>query len=263
MLNLSFQLLKLFADGSLPATSVQSLANAAWTDGWGEGDEIARKLKHIGTDGKYAGNCQRDLLRLVKDLGIGDATPEPYLVSVKTAGGLQRTVGVFLPHEQLDISMRLHGIDSYRMSAEEWGSGVGLGGTLRSWGDSPGGQLDTRDVVAIGLHADGVSYGSTQRAGVNRSVLVAAWNAVSAESAADRGRRHLYFAMSKALCCDCGCEGHIQSSCVWVFFIQFPNTLKSKRSPTSLPKTLGVPESNSTVLLTHITGSKLQDSARG
>ena len=33
MLNLTFQLLKLFAEGSLPATAVQILASAAFTDG--------------------------------------------------------------------------------------------------------------------------------------------------------------------------------------------------------------------------------------
>ena len=195
---------------------MQILADAAWTDGWGHDDPIAEGLKGVGSDGKYGGNCLRDLLRLVKHLDIGDATPKPYLVSVKTAGGGERTVGAFLPHEQLPISVQQHGIDAYRMSADDWNFVSGLGATLQSWGQSPDIQMDTRDVVAIGLHADGVSYGSTQRAGSTRSVLVAAWNAVSAESPSDRGRRHLYFAMSKALCCDCGCEGHVQSTCGWV-----------------------------------------------
>ena len=148
----------------------------------------------------------------MKDLGIGTATPKPYVVSVTTAGGGQRDVGVFLPHEQLSISVQQHGLDAYRMSADDWASASGLGATLNSWGDLPDIQLDTRDAIAIGLHADGVSYGSTQRAGSTKSVLVAAWNAVSAELPSDRGRRHLFFAMSKALCCDCGCEGHVDSS---------------------------------------------------
>ena len=117
----------------------------------------------------------------MKDLGIGTATPKPYVVSVTTAGGGQRDVGVFLPHEQLSISVEQHGLDAYRMSADDWASASGLGATLRSWGDLPDIQLDTRDAIAIGLHADGVSYGSTQRAGSTKSVLVAAWNAVSAE----------------------------------------------------------------------------------
>ena len=40
-------------------------------------------------------------------------------------------------------------------------------------------------LCVIRLHAEGVSYGSTQRAGSTRSVLVAAWNAASAESPSD------------------------------------------------------------------------------
>jgi hypothetical protein len=76
---------------------------------------------------------------------------------------------------------------------------------LRSWGDEV--EVDARDVLAVGLHADGVSYSASQRAGSTKSVLAAAWNVISAESPAKRGRRHLFFSLSKALVCDCGCEG--------------------------------------------------------
>ncbi len=44
MLNLSVQLLKHFAEGTLPATLVQVFASAALADGWGEADDIANQL---------------------------------------------------------------------------------------------------------------------------------------------------------------------------------------------------------------------------
>ena len=214
MLNLTHKVLQLFAEGTLPATTVQTLIAAAWADGWGRGDAIAERLKNVGAEGKCPGNALRDLLRVVKSLGIGDATPDPYIVSVKTAGCLHRNVGVFLPHEQLKITVDTHGIDAYRVSSESWVSDSGVGALLRDWGDSLGIQIDSRDVLALGIHADGVSYSTTQRAGSTKSVLAAAWNIISAEMPAHRARRHLFFALAKQLCCDCGCEGrpHFVSS---------------------------------------------------
>ncbi len=64
MLNLSFQLLKLFSEGVLPATTVQLLADAAKKDGWGHDDDFARRLAGIGGSGRYPQNYQRDLLKL-------------------------------------------------------------------------------------------------------------------------------------------------------------------------------------------------------
>ena len=174
MLNLTFQLLKLFAEGSLPATTVQIIAASAFEDGWGDGDPIATRLAGIGASGKFPGNALRDLMRLTKRLGIGDATPDQYYVNIKSASGGERQVGVFLPHEQLSILVEKHGIDAFRMSADGWSSGNGLGRLLQSWGDDPSIQVETRDVCAIGFHADGASYTTTQRAGTSKSVLVAA-----------------------------------------------------------------------------------------
>ena len=214
MLKLTHKLLQVFAEGSLPATAVQISAAAAWADGWGRADAIGTRLKSIGAEGKCPVNSLRDLLRLPEKLDIGDATPDPYIISVKSAGGGQRNVGVFLPHEQLNISVLTHGIDAYRVSSESWVSDSSVGALLRDWGDSPGIQIDSRDVLALGIHADGVSYSTTQRAGSTRSVLAAAWNIISAEMPAHRAHRHLFFALAKQLCCDCGCEGrpHLVSS---------------------------------------------------
>ena len=112
MLNLSFQLLKLFAEGGLPATTVQKLAAAAWSDGWGVDDDVAKRLAGLGADGTYPGNCLRDLLRMSKVIGIGGSTPEPYMKSVETSGGGYRHGGVFLPHEEIAKSVQTHGKDA-------------------------------------------------------------------------------------------------------------------------------------------------------
>ena len=208
MLNLVFELLKLFSEGSLPATAVQRIAAAAFADGWGNDDALAKRLANAGAKGQQPGNCQRDILRLTQALGIDADTAEPYHVVVPTAGGGTRSVAVCLPHEQYQLLAAKHGIDAYRLSHEAWNSDVAMGPLLRAWGEHPEVQMDCRDVAMVGLHADGVSYTSTIRAGSGaKSVLVASFNFVSAPAAVHRGRGCLYFVLSKGLCCDCGCEG--------------------------------------------------------
>jgi hypothetical protein len=54
MQQLTFYLLKLFAEGKLPATTVQLLACAAWEDNWGHTDPIAEKLKGVGSNGAHS-----------------------------------------------------------------------------------------------------------------------------------------------------------------------------------------------------------------
>ena len=108
MLNLTFQLLKLFAEGGLPATTVQTLAHAAWQEGWGHDDQLAEKLKGVGNSGTQPGNALRDLLRVTKHLGM--STTQPYLVKVRAAGGGDREVAVFLPHKQVRWPGRLSSV---------------------------------------------------------------------------------------------------------------------------------------------------------
>ena len=117
MLNLSFELLKLFAEGVLPATVVQRLAAAAFADGWGAGDEVARRMQQAGAQGKHPANCLRDLLRLSAGLNLVQDTPEPYFIEVPGVGGSTRQVSVCLPHEQYPMLVQRHGIDAWRLSA--------------------------------------------------------------------------------------------------------------------------------------------------
>ena len=207
MLNLSLELLRLFAEGVLTATAVQRIAAAAGADGWGVGDTLAQRLQQAGAHGKFAGNCQRDLLRAANSAHLVQDTPEPYFVTVPGANQITRTVGVSLPHEQFHMLVQRHGLDAFRLPAAAYYAAEGLGGLLRAWGAKPEIALDTRDVAVFGFHADGVSYTSSSRAGTSKSVLVASWNVVSAGEPCHRGRRCLFFCLNKALCCNCGCEG--------------------------------------------------------
>jgi hypothetical protein len=206
MLDLVLLLLKGFAEGLLPATMVQKIAEAATRDGWALDDPVAQRLGKIGSSGKYQGNCLRDLKRIVTAIGLNEVTPEPYYMKVRGKGGSEIKIPVILPHETLALAVQKHGLDAYRMNDTAWATTTGLSATLRGWAETQ--EMPGRDVIAVGVHADGVSYSGTQRVGHQKSVLVASFNAISAPLPKDRGRRHLYFAVSKARVCDCGCEGH-------------------------------------------------------
>jgi hypothetical protein len=208
MLNLTYRMLKLFAEGTLPATLVQELAAAAVLDGWGADDEVAQSLAGMGAEGKHRSNILRDLLRISKRLGMEEATPEPYCIKVPGPNGMERTVSVILPHEQLELVLRRDGLERYRATESSWNSPFGVGKLLKEWGDRVG--VNSRDAVALGVHADGVSYTTSNRTGQGRSVAVGSWNIISAPLDKDRGKRYLYFAIGKASMCNCGCEGAIQ-----------------------------------------------------
>ena len=207
MLCLSMELLRLFAEGGLTAAAVQRLAGAAGNDGWGVGDPVAQKLIRAGSRGKFPANCQRDILRAVNSAHLVQDTPEPYFVTVAGANNTTRTVGLALPHEQYSLLVKRHGLDAFRLPAAAYNAAEGLGAMLRQWGAKPDIAVETTDCAVIGLHADGVSYTSSSRAGAPKGVLVASWNIVSASENHHRGRRCLFFCLNKGLRCDCGCEG--------------------------------------------------------
>ena len=172
MLNLSFELLRLFSEGVLPATTIRCLASAAKQDGWGEGDALAERLATLGADGNHQQNCQRDLLRVCDSAGLMGACPEPYYVQAPGPGGIVRTLRVNLPHEQAQKTVMADGLDPYVVGQSSWDADVGVGRLLRVWGEEQ--EVDSRRALAIGLHADGFSYGASIRVGQCKSVIVAA-----------------------------------------------------------------------------------------
>lgn len=133
---------------------------------------------------------------------------EPYMVEVPGKDGRLRTVGVCLPHEQFAGIVRQKSIEEFRLSQPMWDSEEGMGPLLRQWGENPDVGVYARDVAVLGMHADGVSFTSSSRAGSAKSVLVCSWNIPSAPSVAQRSRRHLFFVTAKSLACACGCEGY-------------------------------------------------------
>ena len=157
MLNLTMELLRLFAEGVLTAATVQRIASAAGADGWGGADQLAQRMQQAGSHGRHSGNCQRDLLRAAKRSGVVLDTPEPYYVTVPGAGGTTRTVAVSLPHEQFEMLAQTLGIKAFRLPAAAYDAADGLGPLLRAWGDKSDIALDARDIAVFGLHAGGVS----------------------------------------------------------------------------------------------------------
>ena len=78
MLGLSLELLRVFSDGTWSGAHVQRLAAAAWEDGWGRGDTLARRLKQAGAMGRRSGHARRDLLRAATLAGLMEDTAKPY-----------------------------------------------------------------------------------------------------------------------------------------------------------------------------------------
>ena len=93
---LSRELLRLFAKGFLTGTQVQTLAFAAWQDGWGHLDPLARMLaKPSQTTLK---NVALDIITAARKHGITCTAAEVYHVDLP---GNQGTLGILLPHEVL------------------------------------------------------------------------------------------------------------------------------------------------------------------
>ena len=82
MLELSLELLKVYAQGGLSGAAVQRLAAAAWSDGWGRGDPLAERLARAGAGGEHSGNIQRDVLKAAQLAGITENTPDVYKFQV-------------------------------------------------------------------------------------------------------------------------------------------------------------------------------------
>ncbi len=178
--NLSLSLLELFGQGELSAICVQQIAKAAWDDGWGRECVMASKLWQICTCGKFPQNALRDLLTVVKASPICEVYPEPYMIDVRCKGNSTNTVPCYLPHEYL--AKYEEPIDNLCVRSDNIDSSY-LGKTLLTWSQHPDVVLP-RDAVArvvpIGVHADGVQYYSSSRAGTARSLFGISWNMIAA-----------------------------------------------------------------------------------
>ena len=197
------ELLRLYARGDLPATSVQKLAAAAWADGWGRGDELAESLKSAGQDGTHKGNITRDVVDAARAAGLMSSSAVPYMVELPRGAG---QLAVFLPHEVLFHEAAKLG-DQVLLAPDALTSP--LGQLLREWAAHPDVQAgDWSQVGVVGLHCDGVQYTSTIRAGGGRSILVCSFNILTGRTPAAKHRRHTIFTLRKSRLCACGCQGY-------------------------------------------------------
>lgn len=206
--SLAVLLLECFAKGELPGTRVAEIAAAAWKDGWCHNDPLAKDLANAG---QSKANALRDVIRAARRAGFLSKSSQPYVFTVPGPDGVQMTQEIFLPHEiYFDQVQKTKGAKpTWTLSPDVIAMNTGLGQTLRDWAADPDVNYhgDLGEVGILGLHCDGASYTTTNRAGGSKSVVVGSVNIVSAPDPHLRGRRHLVFVVSKRKLCDCGCSG--------------------------------------------------------
>ena len=208
MLSLSLELLRLFANGQIPATTAQRLAAAAWADGWGRDDELAARIKGAGAGGTRPSNVQRDLFRAAKDLGIVENAPEPYLFLVPGKDGAPRVAQCILIHEMHQVLCARSSAADYCLAPETLDEDAPLPRLVKEWAASDDVRMaeGLENVAPLGLHGDGVQYTSTMRAGGAKSIYALSYNYLAGNDV-QRAKRLLVSTLRKADCCDCGCAG--------------------------------------------------------
>ena len=231
---LALKLLRFFAAGTLAATEVQSLAADAWADGWGRNSELANRLAKAGASGSHKGNINRDVFRAAELSGLMQSTAQPYDFLVPGPNGAQVKLTAFLPHELYYSLVEAQGIQQFCLDADALAAPTGLGALLRAWGTHPDVtvQHDLSGVAAFGMHCDGVQYTTSMRAGGAKSIYVGSFNIVSGRTPAIRGKRHLFFVLSKRKLCDCGCSGFHTFQAIFAVFAWSLHQLMLGRAPS-------------------------------
>jgi hypothetical protein len=204
--NLCKQLMLLFAKGELSATTVREVATAAWNDGWGRNNSMARKLVQAGHFGRRRGEVLSDVIAAAFSEGYVCSKCHPYDVEISTGG----TVPVFLPHEFYPAMVAESGHIGWCFSAGDMAQDHGIPKLLKDWARHPDVAYngDLSMVAVLGMHADGVQYNRAIRAGQGRNIYVASMNVVSATTAEGRALRQPLWVLRKDRMCDCGCSGY-------------------------------------------------------
>lgn len=197
-------LLKLFATGELAGTTVFDLAGAAWKDGWGRDCPLARKLVSVGASGRQRQRIVDGIIAAAESVGLVSSAAKPYSMDIATGG----KVMVFLPHEFYSGMVNKTGLATLCLGQEALAAETGLPKLLKEWAvhDDVRYTGDLSTVGVLGMHADGVQYTSTVRAGGARSVVVGSMNIISASDGINHRRQPL-FVLRKARFCGCGCQG--------------------------------------------------------
>jgi hypothetical protein len=232
MAMLSRELLRLFAKGCLTGTQVQSLAHAAWQDGWGHDDALAMQLAKPGVDLNKSRNIARDVIRAAKEHGIMCTAADPYLVDLPDGKG---QLNIFLPHEVYPSMLAKGGCPAWCLNQAELDVDSGLGPLLKQWAANEDVVFsgDLKNVGIMGLHCDGVAYTTSVRAGPSKTILVASWNIVSSRDTERRNQRQPLFVLRKGRLCGCGCSGYHTLQLLWGVVAWSLKCLLDGRSPST------------------------------
>ena len=204
--NTAVVLLQMFAAGELSGRQIQMVAAAIEADGMTTTCELLPKFARAGLHGVYSGNVLRDVLNACRSVGLMASVCKPY---VFRAGLNNHIVEMFLPHELLTMLKLNHGhIEKMCMDAGELAASDGLGSLLRTWADEVGFDGDVSECPVVGMHCDGVNYGSSLRAGQQKSVVCASMNVISSKVPELRHHRHPLYVVHKDNICKCGCNGY-------------------------------------------------------
>lgn len=184
---------------------------------WGHEDDLAKRIVRCGKSGAHKGHVLESLLRAANHAGLMSSLARPYLAEIPGAGNKNIVARVFLPHEGLFELVDSKPLSEWTLPPQVLANTGGLGGLVKQWAQHPDvtSHPDPQSVIAIGLHADGVQYTSTLRAGGVKSVYVMSWNVISARTVGDRAQRRLLAVLTKSRMCDCGCAGFHTLQGVW------------------------------------------------
>ena len=153
-----------------------------------------------------------------KRAGLMSSMARPYLAKVPGVGGQEIVARLFLPHEGLHELTGTRALSEWTLPQETLVHPTCLARLVTQWTvhQDVTSHPDPANVIAIGMHADGVQYTSTMRAGGAKSIIVMSWNAISARAVGDRAQRRLLTVIAKSQLCDCGCGGFDTLQGVWV-----------------------------------------------
>jgi hypothetical protein len=183
------------------------LASSAWRDGWGRNNALARKLAKPGVDADKVTNAARDIVSAAKEAGIGSTSAQPYFVDLPHNKG---QLGILLPHETFaDMVAQGGRPEKWCLRAED--RDTPLWRLREQWCSHPEVQIAgdaVSRVALIGLHADGVSYSSSIRAGEQKKVIVCCINVISAMEDGLSLKRQPCFVIQSSRLCPCGCSGY-------------------------------------------------------
>jgi hypothetical protein len=191
--NLCKKLLQLFAKGDLAGTTVWDIVDAAFRDGWGRSDPIARRIHSLGVRRSHIAD---GLMQVAEDFGLVSSSALPYSIPIATGGEAL----IYLPHEALPAMVAGTEIGRWCLPPEAFDEPRGLAAQLVTWAQSPDVQYtgELHQIPVVGMHCDGVQYNRSVRAGQTRSIIAGSYNFVSAREPVDSFKRQPFFLLRKA-----------------------------------------------------------------